>query len=61
MPHMDGYTATKNIRDLLAKSFDLERPQRPIIAAVTGHTEPIYVKRSKECGMDYFYKKPVTA
>ena len=39
MPIMDGYESTKEIRKFI---FEADLPQ-PIISAVTGHTEQLYV------------------
>ena len=42
MPFMDGYIATNKIRHIIDK-YGL--PQ-PIIVAVTGHTEQLYVNKA---------------
>ena len=55
MPHMDGYEATQRIREYLySKGLD-----QPIISAVTGHTEKMYVQRAIESGMNQVLSKPV--
>jgi len=48
MPFLDGYGATEQIRDFL---YDLGLRQ-PIITAVTGHTESIFVNRAIDAGMN---------
>ena len=48
MPHMDGYESTHQIRSFLY-SLNLDQP---IIVAVTGHTEPNYVGRAINSGMN---------
>jgi CheY-like chemotaxis protein len=55
MPFKDGYETTKEIRQLL---FDSGVTQ-PIICAVTGHTEPMYVKTAIMSGMNSVFSKPV--
>jgi CheY-like chemotaxis protein len=55
MPFMDGYEATREIRQYL---YTLNIRQ-PIIVAVTGHTEPEYVKTAIESGMNMVLSKPV--
>jgi CheY-like chemotaxis protein len=48
MPFMDGYEAATKIREYL---YSLKIRQ-PIIVALTGHTEPLYVKRARYSGMN---------
>ena len=48
MPFMDGYEATKLIREYL---YDLNLDQ-PIITAVTGHVDNDHVKKALEIGMN---------
>jgi CheY-like chemotaxis protein len=55
MPFMDGYEATKDIREHL-KSLNIDQP---IIIGVTGHTEPEYIKKCLESGMNQVFSKPV--
>ena len=55
MPFMDGYDATEQIRQYLFE-MDIEQP---IIVAVTGHTEPSYVERALNSGMNAVFSKPV--
>ena len=42
MPFMDGYEATEQIRLYLFN----KQIEQPIISAVTGHTEPMYVDKA---------------
>ena len=55
MPFMDGYEASKRMRQLQraytdqfvdASNFKLK------IVAVTGHVEPLYLEKAKKCGID---------
>lgn len=55
MPVLDGYEATRQIRDYI---YDVGLPQ-PIISAVTGHTEQLYVQRCIASGMNQVLSKPV--
>ena len=48
MPFMDGYDATTEIRQHLYQ----HKIKQPIIVAITGHTEPNYIKRARESGMN---------
>lgn len=54
MPVMDGFEATRRIRDLEAK---LNRPRIPIIA-VTADALDGAVQRCRACGMDHHLPKP---
>lgn len=55
MPGMDGYQCTTQIRQMLYA----QRARQPLIAAVTGHTEPSYVNRAIASGMNMVASKPV--
>lgn len=55
MPKMDGYQATKRIREL---EKTLNRHRIPIIA-LTAHALPEYRERVIQCGMDELISKPV--
>jgi CheY-like chemotaxis protein len=55
MPFMDGYEATQSIRQYLYS----RGISQPVIIAVTGHTEPAYVQRCIESGMNQVLSKPV--
>ena len=55
MPVMDGYEATGKIRQYLFNKGLLQ----PIIIAVTGHTENMYIQRALDCGMNEVIFKPV--
>ena len=48
MPFMDGYEATTRIREYL---HGQGAPQ-PIISAVTGHTEKMFIKQAIDSGMN---------
>lgn len=57
MPVMDGYDSCEKIRAfLLSKNIN-----QPVILAVTGHTEPNYVKRAIDSGMNQVLSKPINA
>ena len=52
---MDGYEATKQIREL----FNKYQIDQPIISAVTGHTEAKWTQKCIDSGMDMVLFKPV--
>ena len=54
MPDMDGMETTKNIRELLYS----EGVDQPIISAVTGHQEQIYIDKAIKSGMNQVLSKP---
>jgi CheY-like chemotaxis protein len=56
MPFMDGYEATTEIRRYLYKN----KLRQPVIVALTGHTEPNYIKLAKESGMNMVLSKPLS-
>ena len=56
MPFMDGCTATQEIRKLV---YQYDLPQ-PIISAVTGHSEQLFVNQAIQCGMNQVLSKPVS-
>jgi CheY-like chemotaxis protein len=55
MPFMDGYEATEKIREYLFS----KKLKQPIISALTGHTEQVYIDKSIMCGMNQVLSKPV--
>jgi CheY-like chemotaxis protein len=55
MPFIDGYETTQRIRQLLYDNNFMQ----PIISAVTGHDEQIYIKRAINSGMNQVISKPV--
>jgi len=55
MPFLDGYEATILIREFLYS----QGIKQPIIVAITGHSEPEYVKRAINAGMNQVLSKPV--
>ena len=57
MPGMDGFEATKNIRELL---YEFDQIQ-PIISAVTGHVEQEYIDQAILAGMNQVLSKPVNS
>ena len=67
MPFMDGYKATQRMRrirqlarrDMHEEDGNLD-PELTIIA-ITGHVEPEYIKKAKDCGVNEVYAKPITA
>lgn len=48
MPDLDGYETTVQIREYLS----MNRMRQPVISAVTGHTEQVYIDRAFKCGMN---------
>ncbi len=55
MPFLDGYEASARIRQyLIYKDID-----QPIISAITGHTEQIYVKKAIDYGINQVISKPI--
>ena len=57
MPFMDGYECTDKIRTLFYK----HKLEQPIITAVTGHSEYIYIRKAINSGMNQVLSKPVKA
>ena len=58
MPFMDGYEATKQMRQLWL-DLGIRREEQPKIYAVTGHIEQRYIQKAMESGMDQVYSKPL--
>jgi CheY-like chemotaxis protein len=56
MPNMDGYAATRQIRQHERAGG---RPSVPIVA-LTAHALPEYQDRSREAGMDAHLNKPLS-
>ena len=48
MPHLDGYEASSRIRQY----FYQQRLKQPIISAVTGHTEQVFVQKAVSSGIN---------
>jgi two-component system, sensor histidine kinase and response regulator len=55
MPFMDGYDATRAIREYLY-SMNIEQP---IIIAVTGHVDDNIENKGLNCGMNQVVGKPI--
>ena len=55
MPLMDGYEATRRVREYLY----LKNQPQPIISAVTGHVEQEYIDFAVMAGMNQVLSKPV--
>lgn len=55
MPELDGFETTLAIRQLLWE----KNMKQPIIIAVTGHTEQMYIRKAIKCGMNKVLSKPV--
>ena len=55
MPGMDGYETTQKIREYIY----LRGEPQPIISAVTGHMEQIYIDKAINHGMNQVMGKPV--
>ena len=56
MPFVDGYQATDTIRHLFYQ-YGLSQP---IISAVTGHSETVYINKAINSGMNQVLSKPVS-
>lgn len=54
MPVMDGYEATRSIRDMIGS----RGAAQPLIIAITGHTENMYLEHASKSGMDQVLQKP---
>ena len=54
---MDGYEATRQIRQFLK----IQGAKQPIISAITGHTEPSYVEKAFNSGMNQVLSKPINS
>ena len=57
MPGMDGFETTQSIREYLYS----ENAPQPIISAVTGHMEQMYIDQAVMSGMNQVMSKPVNA
>ena len=55
MPILDGYEATKEIRNFLRQKGIIQ----PMIVACTGHTEEEFIKKAWDTQMDEVLQKPV--
>mmetsp|Transcript_36509 Transcript_36509/g.56049 ORF Transcript_36509/g.56049 Transcript_36509/m.56049 type:complete len:88 (+) Transcript_36509:2848-3111(+) len=73
MPFKDGPTASKEIREYIDLKSKEKREsnmgkhsstylnyRQPLIIAVTGHTEDMYIKAALDNGMDQVVAKPAT-
>ena len=58
MPFLDGYEATKRIRNLFNK-LEIPRSSQPKIVAITGHVEKEYIQKAIYSGMDEVFPKPL--
>ena len=58
MPFMDGYEATRKIRQLF-EDKGIAKNYQPKIVAITGHVENEYIAKARQCGMDKVYPKPL--
>ena len=56
MPVMDGFKATKAIRNYLSSKGDVSQP---LIAALTAYTTESFEEMSQQAGMDRFLTKPL--
>ena len=58
MPIMDGYEATKKVREVEDNEFNpLE--QRAVIVGLSGHSTDAYKQKAFDSGMDEFITKPL--
>lgn len=58
MPFLDGYEATKQIRNMYNK-LEIPRASQPRIIAITGHVENEYIQKAIHSGMDKVFPKPL--
>ena len=56
MPQLDGYQATMQIREYLY----YKGLTQPIISAITGSTEQIYIDKAINAGMNQVLSKPTS-
>ena len=54
MPFMDGYQASRQMRELLVNSEEYLR-----IIAITGHVEAVYVAKALDHGINKVFSKPM--
>ena len=59
MPVMDGYAATRKIREIETRDMEQSSTQRIPIIAMTAHAIKGYREKSFEAGMDDFITKPL--
>ncbi|KAL0489213.1 hybrid signal transduction histidine kinase K [Acrasis kona] len=57
MPVMDGYQATRTIRQI---ESEMNKKQRTLIVGLSGNVRPEYHSMGKDSGMDLFLNKPCT-
>ena len=57
MPVMDGFQTTTEIREFLYS----RGAKQPIISAVTGHMEQVYIDQAVMSGMNQVLSKPVNS
>jgi CheY-like chemotaxis protein len=56
MPVMDGFEATRSIRNVLK---DTAQAKQPVIAALTAYRAEEFEQKCYESGMDRFLTKPI--
>ena len=59
MPFMDGYECCEKMNKILDEANILDKDERPLIVAVTGHVESEYKRKAILSGMDSIYSKPI--
>ena len=57
MPQMDGYETT----DLIRRHIHSKGLSQPVISAVTGHTEQLYISMAIKSGMNQVFSKPINS
>jgi CheY-like chemotaxis protein len=55
MPIMDGYTASSKIMQIYKENIVMTLP---LICAVTGHTDELFIQKARKHGMGMVVKKP---
>ena len=65
MPFMDGFEASRIMREIretgLQRRIDSAATNSLVIIAVTGHSEPEYINKAFDNGIDELMPKPMTA
>ena len=59
MPFMDGFECSRRIREKFSQLLNIDTIQQPIITAVTGHVESMYIKKCFDHGMNQVLSKPI--
>jgi len=58
MPFVNGFQATKNMRNLWLDQ-NIQRREQPIIYGITAQYDKTFIENAKLSGMDQVYAKPI--